>query len=139
MKEILVSICILVLGMWLSFSAFGDYRSHARLETQGIDVMSQPLEKYTEKTKAGITVGYNVSPEFITQSGGSYSCYGNVDKGIIDHLQGLPIIKVRYLPNDPSVCSIEGAEKNGAWFLILLGIAMAIGSALFIYNRSTLG
>ncbi|MDE2420584.1 MAG: hypothetical protein KGO49_05325 [Gammaproteobacteria bacterium] len=137
MKDILVALCILVLGIWLFFSAFGDYRSHARLETEGIDVVSEPLDKYTEKTKGGVTIGYDIAPNFQTKSGGNHSCYGSVDKEIIDHLKGMPIIKVRYLPSDPSVCSIEGAKKGDLWFVILLGLGMMIGSVLFMYNKST--
>lgn len=138
MKEILMAGLIFILGLWLTCIAFGEHRDYAKLDTQGIDVMSEPLDGYTKHTKAGVTTGYSIYPKFQTQNGESHSCSGNVDQEIVDHLQALPIIKVRYLSIDPSICRVDGADTKGVWFIMLIGIGMVLGSAAYIYNRSSL-
>lgn len=138
MKENLIAGFLLLVGLFLAVNAFNESRDRSKLDARGIDVISEPLDGYTERRKAGVVIGYSVSPHYKAQNGQTYTCSGNVDKGVIDSLQGLPVIKVRYLATKPQVCYVNGAETSGVWFVMLMGMIMILGSGAYIYNRSSL-
>lgn len=138
MKENLIAGFVLLMGLFLAVTAFNDSRDRSKLDARGIDIISEPLDGYTERRKAGVVIGYSVSPRYKTQNGQTYTCSGNVDKEVVDRLQGFPVIKVRYLATKPQVCYVDGAETSGVWFLMLISIVMTLGSGAYIYNRSSL-
>ncbi len=138
MKEIFFALLVLVGGVVLFIEANGDRRDQASVKAHGIDVMSEPIEGYTVRKKAGVTIGYNLTANFKTTSGASHRCSGSVEKQTIDRLQGAPVIKVRYLAQDPQVCSLEGEEAGSFWFVTLLSLGLIVGSIAYIYNRMTI-
>ncbi len=138
MKEIFFALLVLLGGVVLFIEANGDRRDQASVQANGIDVMSEPLEGYTMRKKAGVTIGYDLRANFKTTSGASHTCSGSVKKEIIDRLEGAPMIKVRYLAQDPNVCSLEGEEAGSFWFVTLLSLGLIIGSIAYIYNRMTI-
>lgn len=138
MKEIFFALLVLLGGVVLFIEANGDRRDQASVQANGIDVMSEPLEGYTIRKKAGVTIGYDLRANFKTTSGASHTCSGSVKKETIDRLEGAPMIKVRYLAQDPKVCSLEGEEAGSFWFVTLLSLGLIIGSIAYIYNRMTI-
>ncbi|XID74969.1 hypothetical protein ACF3NA_10800 [Alkanindiges sp. WGS2144] len=138
MKAILGALVVLILGLFLLMQGCSERRDNKNLATQGIEVISEPLDGYTERRKAGVVIGYSVAPDFKTRNGERYHCSGEVSKEVIDRLQGFPVIKVRYLPGKPSVCSVEGEKTGELWFVILLGLGLIIGSLAYAYNQWTL-
>ncbi|OTG91943.1 hypothetical protein [Acinetobacter sp. ANC 3813] len=138
MKEKIFALIILFGGLILSITSFNDSRDYSKVEKRGIDVMSEPMTQYAERTKRGAVVGYNISPRFKAKDGAMYTCHGDVAKAVIDRLRDNPVIKVRYLLNSPEVCMIEGQNTKNFWFLMTIGLMMILGSAAYIYNRSNL-
>lgn len=137
MKTIALSVIILIMGIFLLTEGCSERRDNQRLASYGVEVTSEPLANYTERRKGGMVIGYSVSPDFKTQQGEQYHCSGEVSKEVIDDLQGNPVIKVRYLPGKPSVCSVEGEKTSELWLVILLGLGMIIGSIAYAYNQWT--
>lgn len=138
MKEIIWALIILIGGLVLAITSFNDSRDAAKLEKYGIEVVSEALSQYTENTKNGAVTGYSIAPSYKVQGGGMYTCHGNVSKDVIDRLQVNPTIKIRYLLTDPTICTIEGKEKSQYWLVILIGAVMFLGSAAYLYNRSSI-
>lgn len=138
MKEKFFAGIICILGIFLALEGCSERSDQAKLAERGIEVMSQPITGYTQRTKRGVTTGYEVSPIFQTTTGQTYTCHGNVSESTINQLQHNPVIKIKYLLNDPSICAVDHAETNGVWFAILIGLGMALGSVAYIYNRSSL-
>lgn len=138
MKEIIMAIIVLFGGLVLSISTYNDSRSASKLERQGLEVVSEVLNEYTEKTKNGVVYAYNISPSFKTQNGMVYTCHGEVKQEIIDQLRVIPTIKIRYLMNDPQTCMIDGAENKMSWLILIVGIVMVLGSVAYMYNRSSI-
>lgn len=138
MKEIIMALIVLFGGATLSISTFNDFRENSKLEKQGIEVMSEVLNEYTENTKNGKIQNYTISPAFKVQSGGSYTCHATVNEGVINQLKVNGIIKIRYLLIDPSICAVEGEEQRDGWFVMIIGIGIILGSIAYIYNRSSL-
>ena len=138
MKAFALSVIVLIMGIFLLTQGCSDRRDNQRLASYGVEVMSEPLADYTERRKGGVVIGYSVRPDFKTQQGQQYHCSGEVSKETIDQLQGNPVIKVRYLPQKPSVCSVDGEKTGGLWLVILLGLGLIIGSIAYGYNQWTL-
>jgi hypothetical protein len=137
MKEIFFALLVLFGGVVLLVEANNDRRDQASVKTNGIDVISEPLEGYTIRKKAGVAIGYDLRANFKTTTGASHTCFGSVQKDTIDRLEGAPTIKVRYLAQDPDICSLEGEEKGSFWFVTLISLGLIIGSIAYIYNRMT--
>lgn len=138
MKEIIFALIILFGGLTLTITSFNESRDFTKVKERGIDVISEVMTEYTEKTKNGVTIGYDISPSFKAKDGGIYTCHGHVAKEVIENLRSNPVIKVRYLLNSPNVCTIEGEESKSFWFVITVGLILALGSVAYIYNRSGL-
>ena len=138
MKEKIFALIVLFGGLFLSITAFNDSRDYSKVLSMGVDAMSEPITQYMEKTKRGAVIAYNISPSFKAKDGMIYTCHGDVAKEIIDRLRDNPIIKIRYLINSPQICMIEGQDNQNFWFVITIGLVMALGSAVYIYNRSNL-
>ncbi|WP_407304578.1 hypothetical protein [Acinetobacter sp.] len=138
MKEKFFAGIICILGIFLVLEGCGERSDQAKLAERGIEVMSQPITEYNQRTKRGVTMGYEVSPTFQTTTGQTYTCHGNVSESIINQLKYNPVIEIKYLLNDPSICAVDHAETSGIWFAILIGLGMALGSVAYIYNRSSL-
>lgn len=138
MKEIIFALLVLFGGVVLFIEVNGDRRDQASVQANGIDVMSEPLEGYTVRKKAGVTIGYDLRANFKTTSGASHICSGSVKKETIDRLESVQMIKVRYLAQDPKVCSLEGEEAGSFWFITLISLGLIIGAIAYVYNRVTL-
>lgn len=138
MKEIIFALIVLFGGVFLLIEANSDRRDQASVQANGIDVMSEPLDGYTIRKKRGVTIGYDLRANFKTTTGAAYTCFGGVEKETIDRLEGAPIIKVRYLARDPSICKLEGEKAGNFLFVTLLALGLIVGSIAYIYNRMTL-
>lgn len=139
MKELFYAALVLLMGVFLTYTGCSERRDQSKLEKYGIEVQSQPLEGYTERKKAGVTVGYTINPQFTANNGGAYKCHGSVEESTIKALENNPIVTVRYLGTDPDVCQIKEAssESFSNWLVILLGIGLMGGAAAFVYNALT--
>lgn len=122
-------------GLYIALTGYSDHSDYEKLKKYGVEVVSEPLTDYVERTKGGRTVGYSVTPKFKTESGSMGSCSGSVDKAMIDRLENTePTLKVRYLSSNPSVCQVEGADEKGGWFVTILGTVMFLGAGAYLFN-----
>lgn len=149
MKEKLIAVVVVLLGLLLIKSNYEINKNESELKLNGVVVQSQPIEKYTEvRNRFGQVSAYEVSPIFTVPNVGDFKCYLSVDEdtfksrinhytldknGAISHMQG---VEIRYLPSDPTVCHLSGLDVEKSWWLMIIGFILIIGTGLHFYNRS---
>lgn len=135
-ENIFYAIIALIFGIVSIYNGINDYLNHSKLNNSTAQVISEPMTNYTEKTKYGIAVGYEIDPAFTPiGSNTTYKCHALVEKETIDQLQNNPVVTIRYIAEDPSICQVDGeAESNLSWFMPLIGIILTLGSIAYIYN-----
>lgn len=135
MKENFLALLLMIGGLLLLIESYNVYDELNQLESHGLEIISEPITEYTREVKGGNTVGYSIRVKYKVPYAGVFTCYGKVKKEVIDHLSNVNIIKVRYLPNDPTVCSVENADSSEIVFHFVVGFILVLGSSFYIYNR----
>ncbi len=133
-KVVIVSLFFFFAGLYFINEGYHEHSRFSKLEKLGINVMSEPLEGYTENKRNGTTEDYSIYPIFKDDKGNTYKCSGQVDKPIIDSMQENPVIEIRYLADDPYTCQIKGADTRGTWMEFGLGMVMTLVSSVFLFN-----
>ena len=145
LRTLLMPLLVLIMGFPALIGGCSQRKDFKRLEATPIEVISEPVEEYTEHTermRVRRLVSFRVKVRHFVNvryraSDGYYSCSAEVGQEIIDRLKASSnsVLRIRYASTDHAVCDVVGGlPRDNGFFLIGVGLILIIGSSAYIYN-----
>jgi hypothetical protein len=134
----LKTIAIVILGIGYTLYAIIDVLDGKALDSRGLNVQIEPMERITEvtrkKSNLPVDVSYEGNVTFITEAGQSVTVKRHLSASVVEKItQGRPVL-IRYLPDNPTKARLEG-EKGAGTSDIVIGFVVSVAGFLWFRKK----
>jgi hypothetical protein len=126
MRSKIVALVMLVAGIAILAAGIGEYQVAGQLKESGVTVPGDATGGKVKRGRRGSTT-YTIDTAYEATGGGHYSKSFKVPKALFESAEAGAPIQVRYLPSDPKVAQIVGAEESGMFPMGLGAVLIILG------------